>query len=289
MTELASNSSNLPTLALPKPNPFAYIDFVSRSYSCLIHILYFLYVALKKNSELRLRSCLFLHNINLVTLLIAILYVIYIPVRSPSFADPILNDILCNITEYLWSLLKYCRVFSLLLLAVYRYIACMNVQLYKRINSRLRNLYAQIIGCWLISLLIPLIFKFSLGTTYSPYYCLDGYAPNRLDMTIIYYVFNTILSSFLPTIVIIILYIKIFKKLKVQTTRLSGKSAKLAKFAKQFIVINGITAFATVFANFVEFISVLAVSKFILIHLIIDMTISFFYIILGISIFESRG
>lgn len=250
-----------PSLALPKANPFAYIDFVSRSYGCLVHLLYFLFVLLKAKSELRTRTFLFLHNINLSTFTIAILYVIYIPARSPSFNNPLLDDILCTITELIWSCLKYSRVLSLLLLAFYRYTACLNVQLYKRINSRLSYMYGLILSCWLASILIPLIFKFSLNTTFSAYYCLDGYAPDRMNISIVYYVVNTVLSSLVPTVVIVVLYVKIFEKLKDQSTRTSGQSAKLAKFAKQFIVINILTAVSSVLTTFVEFVSVIAVRE----------------------------
>ena len=121
-----------------------YIDFAIRSYDLVIHLIYFSYILLKKNCELRSRTYLFLHNINVSTLAISLVYVAYINTRAPSFANATLNSVLCELTELFWSLIKYARVFSLLLLAVYRYIGCFYVQLFKKINSKRIYIYGLI-------------------------------------------------------------------------------------------------------------------------------------------------
>lgn len=160
-------SSETPTLVSAVPNRLEnYVDFIARSYDCLVHVIYFLFVAFSKGSELRTRTCLFLHNINAATFAISILYVLYIPSRAPVFKSQLANDVLCTLTELAWSCLKYARVLSLLLLALYRYAACLHVPLYKRINARLRNILALILATWLISFIIPTIFKVSLKYQY---------------------------------------------------------------------------------------------------------------------------
>lgn len=242
-----------------------YIDFAVRSYDLVIHIIYFSYILLKKNCELRSRTYLFLHNINISTLAISLVYVAYINNRSPSFANDTLNSVLCELTELFWSLIKYARVFSLLLLAVYRFIGCFYVRIFKKINSKLVYIYGLISISWIISLIIPIIFKFSLDTTHSIYYCTDGFAPQRINYSIAYYVINAFLSSILPTVLITLLYVKIYKKFKSQTQKTTRSVAennrKLSRFAQQFIMINVITAFATAFATFIDFVNVIAVSS----------------------------
>ena len=260
MNTTNSTNSFVPTTLNQYVN---YIDFAVRSYDLVIHLIYFSYILLKKNCELRSRTYLFLHNINISTLTISLVYVAYINNRSPSFANTTINAVLCVLTELFWSLIKYARVFSLLLLAIYRYIGCFHVQLFKKINSNLIYIYGLISISWIFSLIIPTIFKFALGTTNSIYFCTDGYAPDQLNKSIIYYVINTFLSSILPTAFITLLYIKIYLKLKSQTQKSSvivENNRKLSRFAQQFIVLNVLTMFATAFATFIDFANVIAVS-----------------------------
>ena len=247
-----------------------YIDYAVRIYDLIIHIIYFSYILLKKNCELRSRTYLFLHNINISTFTISLIYVLYINNRAPSFANDTLNAVLCELTELFWSLIKYGRVFSLLLLAIYRYIGCFYVQLFKKINSKLIYIYGLISISWIVSIIIPTIFKFALNTTHSIYFCTEGYAPDRINDSIIYYVVNTFLSSVVPTAFIIILYIKIYSKLKSQSQKskvLIEHNRKLSRFAHQFIVLNVVTMFATVFATFIHFANVIAVRDDFLIDL----------------------
>ena len=123
-------------------NALNYIDFVFRGYSVFIHLAYFTYIALRTNTEMRSRTYLFLHNVCLVSFLLSLLYATFINSRSPSFASAQLNKILCTICELIWTWLKYARILSLLLLAFYRYMACLHITLYKRLNSKLTNIYS---------------------------------------------------------------------------------------------------------------------------------------------------
>lgn len=261
-----TNDTNT-TLAVPKLNlSINYIDFAIRSYDLFIHLLYFAYVIFKKNTELRQRTFIFLHNVNAVTLAISIVQVSFINVKMPSFSNPIVNNVLCILTEQFWACTKYARVYALLLLAAYRYTACVNLRLYKRINSRLVYIIGLILACWLISIVIPNVFKFSIGTTYSAYYCTDGYVPGNLNLSIAYYACNSVLSSMIPTVFIFVLYVLIYLKLKEQTSKTSSNSknaheTRLGRFSHQFIVINLLTAVATIFSTFIDFTNVVAVSR----------------------------
>lgn len=246
-----------------------YIDFGARGYALFIHVVYFLIVIFKRDSELQSRSCLFLHNVNLATLLIALVYTSYIPYSKPSLADPLLNRILCRLTEIFWMWIKYARVLSLLLLAFYRYTACCKTRWYIFINSRLINIFVLIFFCWVVSILTPAIFKYSLGTTFSIYFCVDGFAQDHLEKSIEYYVANTILSSFVPTLCIFFIYWKIYDKLKEQNNKLTvtqhhhhANSNKLRNFAKQFIIMNCLTSISTGLSTFIDFVNAIAVCFF---------------------------
>lgn len=158
---------------------------------------------------------------------------------------------------------------SVLLLAVYRYVACFQPNLYKRINSRLLYIYGLIVGSWVISFLLPLVWKFSLGTTYSIYFCTDGFNPDSLAYSIIYYVINLMLSSAIPFVVIVVLYVKIYKRLEQQSRKAllnSVNSNKLAKFAKHFIILNILLFISTLLATFLDLANVIAVRLFCLFH-----------------------
>jgi hypothetical protein len=66
---------------------------------------------------------------------------------------------------------------------------------------------------WVVSLIFSLVLKFSLSTTYSKWYCTDGFN-EEIEMTIIYYVLRTLLGTVLPSFIIFFLYKKILFKVK---------------------------------------------------------------------------
>ena len=262
-TTVTSTESPLSALLFNEVQNF--LDFGVRGYVFIVHLAYFLYLGLKPNCELRSRTYILLHNINAATFIIDAIYMVYIPFSVPSFSDPYGNMILCTMTELAWSCLKYSRVLSLLFLAIYRYIACFKPRLYKRFNSKLIYIWASIFICWFVSIIIPNIFKFALNTTYSVYFCTDGFVPFQMNLSIVYYAVNTTLSSIVPFFVIIGLYVKIYKKLKDQADKTHtnvDKTSKLARFSRQFIVLNVLSVLATALSTFVDFMNVIAVNYY---------------------------
>lgn len=244
-------------------NVVNFIDYVVRCYGLVVHLLYFIYLIFKKDSELRLRSYFILHNVNVTTLLVALVYTAYIPSTAPFFPDAFTNQVLCRLTEIFWMWMKYARVYALLLLALYRYIGSSRLRLYNFINCQGIHIFMLIFFTYVISLVIPTIVKFSLQTTYSIYFCTDGFAPNSVSNFIAYYVVNTILSSILPTIVIFIIYASVYCKLRQKSVSLKqGNSNKVSNFATQFVVLNVITSIATFFSTFIDFINVVTVNSF---------------------------
>lgn len=261
-TVLPSTTTSIQIVATFNVTNFVnFIDYVVRCYGLVVHLLYFIYLFFKKDSELRLRSYFILHNVNVTTLLVALVYTAYIPSTAPFFADAFTNQILCRLTEIFWMWIKYARVYALLLLAIYRYIGSSRLRLYNYINCQGIHIFMLIFFTYVISLVIPTIVKFSLRTTYSIYFCTDGFAPNSVTNFVIYYVVNTILSSILPTIVIFIIYAFVYCKLRQKSISLKqgNNSSKVSNFATQFVVLNVITSIATFFSTFIDFINVITV------------------------------
>ncbi|RNA07964.1 hypothetical protein BpHYR1_002184 [Brachionus plicatilis] len=188
-----------------------YIDYVVRVLSVLIHLIYIYFMFRVK--KFRNRSYFYMHFLVIVSLLYCLHYAFYIGTGGPSFRSLQLNLILCYLSEQMWSVLRYLKAFSILLLAMYRYIAVKNINLYKKMNSGLTFIYSSMLFCLIVSIILTFIIKYSLNTTYSVYFCSPGYSDNIRDM-IVCFVLNVIISNIIPTIINLVAYLKIIAKLK---------------------------------------------------------------------------
>ncbi|RNA07963.1 hypothetical protein BpHYR1_002183 [Brachionus plicatilis] len=188
-----------------------YIDYVVRVLSVLIHLIYIYFMFRVK--KFRNRSYFYMHFLVIVSLLYCLHYAFYIGTGGPSFRSLQLNLILCYLSEQMWSVLRYLKAFSILLLAMYRYIAVKNINLYKKMNSGLTFIYSSMLFCLIVSTILTFIIKYSLNTTYSVYFCSPGYSDNIRDM-IVCFVLNVIFSNVAPTVLNLIAYGKIMTRLK---------------------------------------------------------------------------
>ena len=188
-----------------------YMDYVARVIAVIIHFIYiYLMFRVKK---FRNRSYFYMHFLVIVSLLYCLHYAFYIGTGGPSFSSLQLNLIVCYLSEQVWSVLRYLRAFSILLLAMYRYVAVKNINLYKKMNSGLSFIYLSMLICIILSIIITFILKYSLSTTYSVFFCSPGYSNSIRDMLICFLI-NVIISNVIPTIVNIVAYLKIIAKLK---------------------------------------------------------------------------
>jgi hypothetical protein len=161
------------------------VEFVVRALGLLIHLAYFLVVLMI--GEFRKRTFLFLHQVNLISLLYCLIYTAYINTRNPSFASDRLNNFLCTWCELTWAVLKFMRILSIFQLTIYRYLAMARLSFYKRLNQSVLRLFGIMAFSWILSLVVTLLLKFSLQTKYSIWYCIDG-GSISLTISIIYYV-----------------------------------------------------------------------------------------------------
>jgi hypothetical protein len=162
-----------------------YIDYGVRVLGLLIHVVYFLVVF--KIAEFQKRSFLYLHQVNLIGLLYCLVYTAFINSRNPNFANEWVNNFLCTWCELLWAVLKFMRIFSILQLTIYRYLAIFKIASYKSLNQSKLWTYGLFAFSWTLSIVITLALKFSLQTNYSLWYCIDGNS-EILIHSVIYYV-----------------------------------------------------------------------------------------------------
>lgn len=254
-----------------------HIDNTIRFVSIFVHLFYASIVIYVK----KLRNCsyILMHHVNLVSFLYVFHYMAFIGQRTLLFGNLIsLEIVLCTMSELTWSVLRYLRTYSILLLAIYRFISVHNIQLFRKVNH-LKSLMVIIGGTWLASLILTIVLKFALQTTYSVFFCSPGYSKSII-LILVNFVLVNFLANVVPTILILIFYVSISRKIKqsrsnfkkkmtdnivTNSTPSSNSSNQLSKskiielkFAKQFFLINLISVLASIFSIFVDFLMVLA-------------------------------
>ena len=218
MTNTTSSNPNLVDI-------LTIADIIFRVAALGAHIFYFLVVIFIK--EMRSISLLYMHQVNFYGLLFILHFVCYIGVTRPSFQDQALNDVLCTMSEILWSSLKYLRSYSVLLLALFRMVAVMKGQMFKKwVNSSKITLFTVIFSV-ILSIGFTFIFKFAFRNTSGSFYCYDGYSPVFVD-GIKYFVFTSVLGVFIPSLLVIVIYIFTFYAIK-KSARKHSKSGRVSK------------------------------------------------------------
>lgn len=195
-----------------------YIDYVVRWVSLTIHLGYF--VAAFTFKALRNIRNLFLHNINFISFLYCAHYCFYIGRFSFSaFASPVVNHVFCTLSEVAWISLKFLRVYSIVLLAAYRYMAVYRGSLFKKLNANLSYMVAIIIALWLASIGIALALKYGLNIPYIEFYCLEGFSPYAAN-NIAYWTITIVLVLIIPTTLVLIAYSFIIYKTRKLKSRI---------------------------------------------------------------------
>jgi hypothetical protein len=189
----------------------SHIDFANRVISMIIFALYF--VAIVVTKDLRTKKLLYVHHTNFIGFLLCLMYIFYTNETNPTlFSDPRFNQLLCSVSEFAWSMLKYLRPYSVLLIAIYRFIAVFSNGTFKRINNSAFYLALPIIIAWTVSLGLFLGTKFLFKTTHGYIFCMDGY--NKEFRNVLgYLIVSSALSFFIPLILVLTLYLQIRRKI----------------------------------------------------------------------------
>jgi hypothetical protein len=236
-----------------------YLDYLLRPYALLVHCIYFLIVALVK--DLRSLSLIYIHQINLFGCLFCFHFMLYITSRRPSTGNIALDDLLCTMSELSWSLLKFLRSFSILILATYRLVAVFKSEIFKQWSKSVLIVLLSFAVEALVCVFLTIVAKLAFGTTGGEFLCYDGFSEN-LNKAIAYFVFTSVLGIVLPNVTVILFYVLTMKRLiKIslgltnanRLNKLSKKStnslslpissksfanSQQSKLAKQFLIIN---------------------------------------------------
>lgn len=197
------------------------IDEVFRYYSFIVHLVYIVFLIMTKSSQ---KKTFMYTNVTAITSTFYVfIYFCYMFGTTPSTSSQSFNDFLCSTSEIFWPFSNLIRMYSILLIAIYRYIGVYKVNLYKKINKTNWMLISPIVFITLVSLLIPIVGKYIFQT--SPYlnaFCQDGYSPvyaNCLN----YFIYNTVALAVVPLVLMVFIYVKITTKLyRLRTKMTSG-------------------------------------------------------------------
>lgn len=185
-------------------------DAALRFSSAFVHLFYF-YLVFKVDS-MRKRTHIYLHHSILIGFLFNLHYLFFYNFTKPNFGDAVLNAVICNISEELWTMLKNLRTYSIALIALYRFIGVFKTHLYKEINKSIFRvlLLLFLLYVWLIIVLVAT--KYGFGTTYGSLYCFDGYSPN-VQNSLNYFIVQSVVGFLLPTLYSLLAYVLIKRKL----------------------------------------------------------------------------
>lgn len=203
-----------------------YVDYVNRVLSMIIFFTYFMLIL--KLKFMRHKSLIYVHHSNFVGFLFCLMYIFYFTTTAPNLPNQYLNLIFCVMSEVTWSMLKYLRSYSILLIAIYRFAAVFHINQFKKLNSSYCALLLPILVLWLLSLIFFLSTKFGFKTTYGSLFCIDGNAISLSDR-INYLIVTSILSILIPFTSITLIYCLIKIKLSQTETNLNQQKLGVRK------------------------------------------------------------
>ena len=222
LTGIISESTNI---TVETESFINYIDYSMRIVSLIIHIIYLL--CIWRIKDLQTRQLLYLHHVNIIGLIYTVHYVCYIFGQSPDFGSAFANDLVCNISSMIWMITKFMRMFSLLLLAIYRYTAVYYITLHRNFTRSLGYMILAIMVTWIIAVLFSISFKYSFNTTYSIFYCFEGDSED-LSLVTWFMIINNTFAIVLPSILIAYLYLRIVHRINEVNKNLSMKKVRTA-------------------------------------------------------------
>lgn len=219
LTAVLSNTTNVTIVLDSFVN---YLDNIMRVVSVLIHLVYIGFVVYLK--DFRIRQMMYLHHVNMIGFIYCLHYTCYISSQAPTFDSPELNDVLCFISSMVWMVTKFLRMYSLLLLAFYRYVAVFHLTFHRKLTKNLFHMILAVVIFWVFSLIFALILKYSYNTSYSVFYCFEGDSDD-LNVVISFLIVNNFFAIVVPSLLVVFVYIRIMIKVKKLTSKLSSQTA----------------------------------------------------------------
>ena len=141
-----------------------------------------------------------------------------------------------------WATTKYFRSYSILMLAVYRLVAVIKIEWFKKWIKSIKIIICSFLVEFVICISFIIISKYSFGTTYGPVMCYDGFSEN-LSLGIRYFALTTVLGVVVPNVLVVFIYVYTVKFLRRLEKKLrrerrnrnnQGKSLTIMSFKKIF-------------------------------------------------------
>lgn len=206
-----------------------YLDYSMRIVALIVHLVYIFFIFYCQHFQKR--QMIYLHHVNIIGFIYVFHYCCYILNQSPRFEDKHVNEVLCYLSSLVWMVIKFLRMHSILLLAIYRYTAVYHIKFHRQFTENKFHMIAGILVTWIYSIGMSFILKYSFNTTYSIFYCFEG---DSKDLTIVFsfMVLNTCLSIIIPSIFILFIYIRIVHKIKQLNQNLGTNKIRSSKVDK---------------------------------------------------------
>ena len=227
MTNFSAANSTNGTMPSPSVVPFDYLyntliilDNVLKTAGFLVTLFYIVVLIFSKS--LHKRTFMFLNHAAISNIFYETMMILYSFSTHPNVGNENINNILCSTSEIVWIFASFIRAYSMLLLAIYRYLATFHVNIFKRINQSMLCLCSMLASIYGISFVLPFIGKYTFGTSYSFVYCLDGNSPYLLN-TILYLIYTYVFLIIIPVPTVIIIYARIMNKLNMLSSNVTSE------------------------------------------------------------------
>lgn len=238
-----NSSNNTPAVYDHLYESLLLVDNILRYFNVIIHLSYLVILAMSKS--LQKRTMLYIHHATITNSVYGLMMFFYIFSPTPATGSKVLDKIICSLSEILWVFATYIRMYSILLISIYRYVAVFKISLYKKLNDSYFSLICPILVIWTLSLGFPIMSKYIFNTTHSAFFCIDGYSPIFLN-SILYFFFNYSLMVIVPSILVVIIYLKIILKLKSISNKvrpLNGSPvSKTCLNSRDLVSVEGVSA-----------------------------------------------
>lgn len=172
-----------------------------------------------RTKKMREKTLLYLNHAAVTNIFYLFILFIYTFGDRPATSMPDLNQALCSISELFWPFSNYIRAYSILLIAVYRYLATFHMNAFKLLNESTTILVSPILAVWFVCIVVPVSLKYSFNTRPSMYMCLDGNSSVYVD-TILYFALNFLFMVMVPSALTMLIYVKIMRRLTAIKLRL---------------------------------------------------------------------
>lgn len=221
-----TNFSTTPPLTPAQPdilfNNLIMAGYVFVYYCVAIHAIYLILVVYLP--DLRTRALVFINHAIFANSLYPLGNILFFYIDPNTMTNnPQLVSIICSFFEIFWPFAIYSRMYSILLIAVHRYLAVFQPEKFRKLNNSRLFLSLSILIVWIISLSLSFVLKHAFSTSYSLTMCLAGFSKsfiNSLISTLLYVFFALIL----PTIAIVVIYVIIACRLSQLGKNLSSNS-----------------------------------------------------------------